>query len=172
MWKVSRKSHVIYNHGLLKTSVYFFSPHPLFKIIMFFHNTSKCVAKYAISFEVTDSFISHNILKLLRQEGRPFGPGWAATIIRIRSWTFRLPRVNYLLKILSRPMWNEDKIKERVKSRQSEGKKTEKIDNQIEYVIRFLWVSLAPYFQLQLQFAQRPRIDWYKLSCCDSLWSR
>ena len=31
------------------------------------------------------------ILKLWRQESRPFSPGWAAHIMSIRSWTFRLP---------------------------------------------------------------------------------
>ena len=31
------------------------------------------------------------ILKLWRQESWPFGPGWAAHIPSIRSWTFRLP---------------------------------------------------------------------------------
>ena len=31
------------------------------------------------------------ILKLWRQESWPFGPGWAAHITSIRSWTFCLP---------------------------------------------------------------------------------
>ena len=36
-------------------------------------------------------FLGQKILKLWRQESRLFGPGWAANITRIHSWTFRLP---------------------------------------------------------------------------------
>ena len=43
------------------------------------------------SFEVYDCFIIQKILKLWRQESWPFGPGWAAHITRLPSWTFRLP---------------------------------------------------------------------------------
>ena len=36
-----------------------------------------------------DGFIDQKILQQWRQESRPFGPGWAADIPRIRSWTSR-----------------------------------------------------------------------------------
>ena len=39
---------------------------------------------------IYDGFIGQKILKLWRQEIRPFGPGWAANKTRIHSWTFRL----------------------------------------------------------------------------------
>ena len=35
--------------------------------------------------------IGEKVLKLWRQECWPFSPGWAAHIMRIHSWTFRLP---------------------------------------------------------------------------------
>ena len=61
------------------------------KLLYIFFNILKCAANYVIWFEVYDGFIGQNILKLWGQERWPFGPGWAALIPRIRSWTFRLP---------------------------------------------------------------------------------
>ena len=45
-------------------------------------------------------------MKLWRQESWPFGPGWAANIARIRSWTFRLPclishNLKYIMKTVT-----------------------------------------------------------------------
>ena len=56
---------------------------------IFFFNTSKCTANYVISFEINDGFIGQKTLKLWRQESLPFGPGWAAELPRISSWTSR-----------------------------------------------------------------------------------
>ena len=70
-----------------KSSIWFTKKH-IFKIIIYFFNTSKCAENYVISFEV---YYGQKILKLWRQETWPFGPGWSATITIIRSWTFRLP---------------------------------------------------------------------------------
>ena len=58
---------------------------------MYFFNISKCAPNHIIWFEVYDNFIGKKILKLWRQESRPFSPGWAANVARLRSWTFRLP---------------------------------------------------------------------------------
>ena len=46
-----------------------------FSKLSYFFNTSKCAAYYVISFEVYYGFIGQKILKLWRQERRPFGPG-------------------------------------------------------------------------------------------------
>ena len=70
---------------LCKSSIWFTEKH-IFKIIIYFFNKSKCAANYVISFEVYDNFIRQKILKLWRQESRPFGPGWAANITSICSW--------------------------------------------------------------------------------------
>ena len=85
-----RKVHDYFLLLLCKSSIWFTEKH-IFKIIIYFFNTSKCATNYVISFEVYDGFIGQKILKLWRQESRPFGPGWAANIPRIRWWTFRLP---------------------------------------------------------------------------------
>ena len=65
----------------------------IFKIIIYFFNTSKCAANYVISFAVYDGFICQKVLKLWRQESWPFGPDWSANITRISSLTFHFPRV-------------------------------------------------------------------------------
>ena len=57
---------------LCKSSIWFTEKH-IFKIIIYFLNTSKCATNYVISFEVYDGFIGQKILKLWRQESRPFG---------------------------------------------------------------------------------------------------
>ena len=75
---------------LCKSSIWFTEKH-IFKIIIYFFNASKWAANYVISFEVYDSFIGQNFLKLWWQESWPFVPGWAANITKIHSWTFRLP---------------------------------------------------------------------------------
>ena len=81
-WKV----HDYFLLLLCKSSIWFTEKH-IFKIIIYFFNTSKCAANYVISFEVYDGFIGQKILKLWRQESWPFCPGWAANIPRIHSWT-------------------------------------------------------------------------------------
>ena len=53
---------------------------------IYFFNTLKCAPNYVFQFEVYDGFIIQNI-KLWRQESWLFGPGLAADILRIRSWT-------------------------------------------------------------------------------------
>ena len=58
-------------------------------LFSYIFDTSKCATNYIISLKVYWGFIGQKILKLWRQK-RPFGPGWAAHITRIRSWTFRL----------------------------------------------------------------------------------
>ena len=85
-----RKVHDYFSLLLCKSSIWFTEKH-IFKIIIYFFNTSKCATNYVISFEIFDGFIGQKILKLWRQESWPFGPGWAAHITSIRSWTFRLP---------------------------------------------------------------------------------
>ena len=75
---------------LCKSSIWFTEQH-IFKIIIYFFNTSKFATNYVISFEIYDGSIGQKILKLWRQESWPFGPGWAANITSICSWTFRLP---------------------------------------------------------------------------------
>ena len=93
-----RKVHDYFLLLLCKSSIWFTEKH-IFKIIIYFFNTSKCAANYVISFEVYDGFLGLNILKLWRQESLPFGPGRAAYIMRIRSWTIRLP--------WSEPIWSD-----------------------------------------------------------------
>ena len=44
-------------------------------------------------------FLSEKILKLWRQESWPLVPGWSARITRIRSWTFRLPCLQWKFKL-------------------------------------------------------------------------
>ena len=85
-WKV----HDYFLLLLCKSSIWFTGQH-IFKIIVYFFNTSKRATIYVISFEVYDDLIGQKTLKLWRQESWPFGPGWAAHITSIRSWTFCLP---------------------------------------------------------------------------------
>ena len=79
----------------VKSSIWFTDKH-IFKIIIYFFNTSKCAANYIISFEVYCGFIGQKISKLWRQEI------WSANIMRIRSWTFRLPWNMYKYKFPKR----------------------------------------------------------------------
>ena len=60
-----------------KSSIWFTKKH-IFKIIIYFFDTSKCAANYVI-------------LNLWRQKSWPFGPGGAAHIASIQMWTFPLP---------------------------------------------------------------------------------
>ena len=90
-WRsVAHRRQKVHDYFLLllcKSSIWFTEKH-IFKIIIYFFNTSKCATNYVISFDV---FIGQKILKLWKQESWPFGPGWAPNITRIRSWIFRLP---------------------------------------------------------------------------------
>ena len=79
---------------LSKSSIWYTEKH-IFKIIIYSFNTSKCAANYAISFELYGGFIDQKILKIWRQESWPFGPGWAAHITSIGSWTFSLPCLHH-----------------------------------------------------------------------------
>ena len=85
-----RRSHDYFLLLLCKSSIWFTEQH-IFKITIYFFNTSKCVTNCVISFKVYDGFISKKILKLWMQESQPFGLCWAAHIMSIGSWTFRLP---------------------------------------------------------------------------------
>ena len=76
---------------LCKWSIWFTEQHIFKLIIHFLIHQNVPQIKYVISFEVYDGFIGQKILKLCRQESWPFSPGWAANIMRIHSWTFRLP---------------------------------------------------------------------------------
>ena len=58
-----------------KSSIWFTEKH-IFKIIIYFFNTSKFAANYVLSFEVYDGFIGQKILKIWRQESWPFRPVW------------------------------------------------------------------------------------------------
>ena len=58
-WKV----HDFFLLLLRKASIWFTEKH-IFKIIIYFFNTSKCATNYVISFEVYDGFIGQKILKL------------------------------------------------------------------------------------------------------------
>ena len=96
-------SKIISTLLLCKSSIWFTEKH-IFKIIIYFFNTSKCVANYVISFGVYDGFISQKYLKLWRQESWPFGPGWAAHITSIGSWTFRLPCSHWIRRVEKRTL--------------------------------------------------------------------
>ena len=58
-----RKVHDYFLLILYKSSIWFTEKH-IFKIIIFFFNTSKCATNCVISFEVYDGFIGQKILKL------------------------------------------------------------------------------------------------------------
>ena len=58
-----RKVHDYFLLLLCKSSIWFTEEH-IFKIIIYFFNTSKCATNYVISFEVYDGFIGQKILKL------------------------------------------------------------------------------------------------------------
>ena len=58
-----RKVHDLYLLLLCKSSIWFTEQH-IFKIIIYFFNTSKCAVDYVISFMVYDGFIGQKILKL------------------------------------------------------------------------------------------------------------
>jgi hypothetical protein len=68
-----RKVHVYFLLLLCKSSIWFTDKH-IFKIIIYFFDTSKSAANYVISFEVYDGYIGQKILKLWRQESWPSGP--------------------------------------------------------------------------------------------------
>ena len=54
-----RKVHDYFLLLLCKSSIWFTEQH-IFKIIIYFFNTSKCAANYVISFEVYDGFIARS----------------------------------------------------------------------------------------------------------------
>ena len=58
-----RKVHDYFLLLLCKSSIWFTEKH-IFKIIIYFFDTSKCVTNYVISFEIYDGFIGQKILKL------------------------------------------------------------------------------------------------------------
>ena len=58
-----RKVHDYFLLLLCKSSIRFTEKH-IFKIIIYFFDTSKCATNYVISFEVYDGFIDQKILKL------------------------------------------------------------------------------------------------------------
>ena len=58
-----RKVHDYFLLLLCKSSLWFSEKH-IFKIIIYFFNTSKCAANCVILFEVCDGFIGQKILKL------------------------------------------------------------------------------------------------------------
>ena len=58
-----RKVHDYFLSMLCKSSILFTEQH-IFKIIIYFFNTSKCATNYVISFEIFDGFIGQKILKL------------------------------------------------------------------------------------------------------------
>ena len=81
-----RKVHDYFLLLLCKSSIWFTEKH-IFKIIIYFFNTSKCAANYVILFVVYDGLI----FKLSRPESWPVSPGWAANVTRIHSWTYCFP---------------------------------------------------------------------------------
>ena len=95
LWKLHgrRKVHDYVLLLLCKSSIWFTEKH-IFKIIKYFliHQNVPQI----MSFHLRYGFIGQKILELWRQESWPFGPGWAATIARIRSWTSRLPCIPIL----------------------------------------------------------------------------
>jgi hypothetical protein len=58
-----RKVHDYFLLLLCKSSKWF-TEKDIFKIIVYFSNTSKCAANYVISFEVYDGFIGQKILEI------------------------------------------------------------------------------------------------------------
>ena len=88
---IRQQANITLIHGGRKVHIDDLQRKHNFKIIRYFFNTSKCATNHVISLEGYDGFIGQKYLMLWRQESWPFGPGWSAYIMRIRSWTFRLP---------------------------------------------------------------------------------
>ena len=88
---IRQQANITLIHGGRKVHIDDLQRKHNFKIIRYFFNTSKCATNHVISLEGYDGFIGQKYLMLWRQESWPFGPGWAAHITSLGSWTFRLP---------------------------------------------------------------------------------
>ena len=101
--------------GVGMTTFYYFSANDQSGLLRNFFSKYTCITlihhnvpqNFRFNFRCTyKGFIGQKVLKLWRQESWPFGPGWAAELLRIGSWTSRGPPfslgiLNYMLCILN-----------------------------------------------------------------------